>query len=78
MPACWDSWTISISLPWLCCGEHFQKQPGDIGAHILLQVNRTCAPLKTFTLHERRPLNIFKATQEAHKYLGTVSPNLDK
>ena len=78
MPACQDSWTISISLPWLCSGEYFQKQLGDIGAHIILHVSGTSAPLKTFTLHEQRPLNIFKATQEAHKYLGMVSPILGK
>lgn len=45
---------------------------------MVLQVNRICAPLKTFGPHEQRPLNIFKATQEAHKYLGMVSPILDK
>lgn len=78
MPACQDSWTISISLPWPCCREYFQKQMGDIGALIILQVNRTCAPLKAFNLRERRALNIFKATQEAYKYLGMASPVLDK
>lgn len=48
-----------------------------ICVHIILQGNRTCVPLKTFTLHEQNPLNSFKAL-EADKYMGMVSPILDK
>lgn len=52
--------------------------PSDMGTHITLRVNRTCAPSNVFSPQEQRPLNMFKATPEAHKYLGLISHGLDK
>lgn len=52
--------------------------PSDMDTRITLQVNRTYAALNVFSLREQRPLNMFKTTQEAHKYLGLVSHLLDK